>query len=356
MALEDHPFFPHTPDRPVTPRPAATAGVGAGAAAGAVAQQGQRVDARRTNGTGSRLFLLQHTSPDGSPVSPSAAPPVGGTRPMTKPATSAFGHSSSVSALGHEASSAISLEGDAPSSSDDDDDDAIAYDSDDRMTAPSSAASSRRPSMTSGAERERPRAVVRQFNTSHHALWPKMKSFVRISQDLQEEAAPLHFEMRREAEVTQTFSRRSTSGPPSLLSRMHTELAGSSSDPFVDAGATASDSPTTQSDAAAAPHPQLRGPTTTSHLNKFSMARRSSFAIPSDTDDSDSMASPSMAVDKSKRKHSLLDDSFDSLASYKRRAVSPGMSSPIIAPASLSKRTNHKQMQDASDGIQGMML
>jgi hypothetical protein len=81
------------------------------------------------------------------------------------------------------------------------------------------------------------------------------------------------------------------------------------------------------------------------------LRRRSISIVPSDTDDSD-CASPTVSFDKGKRKHALLDESVDSAC--KRRAVSPGVASPMIASSSVTKHTNMKQMQDASDGIQGL--
>ncbi|ANB13415.1 hypothetical protein AWJ20_1706 [Sugiyamaella lignohabitans] len=287
---------------------------------------------------------------------------IGGTTPALY-----FGPSSSVSSLGHESgfllkrnekgSSAASRRYRSSSSSSSDDDDLISagYDSDDRMSL-----GSRRASVTStkGSDIDitPPAAIVRQMISNGRSLKPKMKSFLRISKDLQEELSPLDFEIRREAEVTSTFREEDAANPRRVS-------VGGSIAIGDGVGADAADG--SNCNVIAGGSSSGRTSMSSFHHQEL-IARLESFApggqkdsdagsaIISDTEDSD--APPISVTPSVKRKIAFLDDS--PVNGLKRRAVSPGLSSPVIgSPTShVNRRASIKQVYETSDGFQNLQL
>lgn len=151
------------------------------------------------------------------------------------------------------------------------------------------------------------RAIVRQTFTTGRSLRPKIKSLLRITKELQEELNPLDFEIKREAEVTSNF-RQDNGDQDSLLLKYKQQQT----------------------------------------TNVFSF---------SDTDDSDLNLPGSPPRSQSTQKRKKMEDNSDSPGALKRRAVSPGPSSPAVgSPTAMNKRASRKQVQDASDGFQNMSL
>lgn len=288
-------------------------------------------------------------TPESSPMSPSMNPSslVSSVNPMRSGAgrnrdhsigspTLHYGTSFSVSALGFESHTDVH-EGDnedgSSSSSSEDNGVHEEYDSDDRMSdrlrsstinPPSSGhnedyldgfASSFKYKLTRVGEKktqQEQEPAIRQVQSNSRSLRPKAKNFLRISRDLQEEMAPLDYEIRREAEIT---------------------IAMRDGDETSD------------------PRPTYTNP----NLHK---AFRQTTAT-SDTDDSDIIPSSPQSKPSGvlKRKAAIVDETVDS-NTLKRRAVSPGVSSPIIgSPTNIgAKHTSMKQVQDTSEGFQNMSL
>ncbi|CAN6645687.1 hypothetical protein TRVA0_021S01024 [Trichomonascus vanleenenianus] len=193
-----------------------------------------------------------------------------------------------------------------------------------------------------------PRAAIRQLKTSSKALKPKVKSFLRISRDLREELSPLDYEIKREAEVTSAL-RDDEDTEPSLKFPPPVHHS-----PFLEE--------------------EINKPRQRRQSKPFVLRSYGGFGGPSDTDDSDINVplSPSASISSNasvqnyskglKRKATLVEESEPTV--LKRRAVSPGLSSPIVGgnsspaatPGPISKRASLKQMQDASEGFQNMTL
>jgi hypothetical protein len=284
---------------------------------------------------------LHHVStlpqtPDSSPISPSVAVPSSQhfsgmrhsrTRSALLSASPTFYHgpSSSVSALGFESGLAqIRVDEGTHSSSSSEDE--LGYESDDRMSIGST---SRRGSASFDRRKDAIEpATIRQFSSSGKSLRPKVKSFLRISKDLQEEMSPLDFEIRREAEVTLTL--RDEDHP--------TSKNGEAKSPFE------------QENNASLSVTQSR---TEALLSRFQGMQEHDSEL----------------TTPAKRKAAI----FEETTAMKRRAVSPGMGSPVIgSPAmgspiigspvlgsptsNIGKRTSIKQLSDTSDGLENMRL
>jgi hypothetical protein len=288
-------------------------------------------------------------TPESSPMSPSMNPSslVSSVNPMRSgpgrnrnhsigSPTLYYGTSFSVSALGFESHADVH-EGDNEdgSSSSSSEDNCIhgGYDSDDRMSDrlrpgggdPSSGhaedhlegfSSSFKYKLTRAGEKKKQQKqepAIRQVQSNSKSLRPKARNFLRISRDLQEEMAPLDYEIRREAEITMAMR---------------------------------------DGDETSDPRPTYTNP----NLHK---AFRQNTIATSDTDDSDIVPTSPQSKPSGilKRKAAIVDESVDS-NTLKRRAVSPGVSSPIIgSPTNIgAKHSSMKQVQDTSEGFQNMSL
>jgi hypothetical protein len=328
----------------------------------------------------SNLHQVVVTTPESSPISPSVVIPNTATRRNTfsRKGTAMsssslgspyYGPSSSVSSLGFDTAVAVDDDSDVNNQSSSDDE-FMGYDSDDRVSL-----SSRRPSIVSiggagssngiyGANtmnntslsissrssldegprdgfssalsglgitskessKEARRTIIRQTFISGKSLKPKIKSLLRISKDLQEESSPLDYEMKREAEVTNNF--RQEEDEDVVFKSAHPKIIEF---PFKRTIETA----------------VAGGP----RINQ-----------PSDTDDSDFTNGGGSPPPQPPAPHSILkrkvDDNPDSPGAIKRRAVSPVLSSPVMAstPGGMNKRASIRQVQDTSDGFQNMKL
>lgn len=282
--------------------------------------------------------------------------------------TLCYGSSFSVSALGFESGyNDTARVGDrnnnhgssTSTSSSDDDDESIpnvmmTYDSDERLSN-----SSRRPSVSSsvnGAKdnesytpfssisfkdkltkaeekknnnQEENTPAIRHVQSNVKALRPKAKNFLRISRDLQEEMAPLDYEIKRESEITNALREY--------------------------------DDETDPRQAYILPHqPGTNGYEEYDKTTLHSKANVFRDSYMNDTDDSDAVAPSSPKAPMAlKRKAAIVDESMDS-NTLKRRAVSPGIGSPSSTSSSTtnigSKHNSLKQVQDTSDGFQNMSL
>lgn len=175
----------------------------------------------------------------------------------------------------------------------------------------------------------------RLVTQTRKSMKPKPKSFLRITRDLQEEGAPLDSEMRHEAAITcalredesehqQNQHHQKNKSPELVPSAWASRSAGL---PPVD---------------------------TTAQDECF----RFDEEVQSDADWMAAHHQPPVMDDskQQKRKAAIMQDSFEPSV-LKRRAVSPGLSSPILSgsPSSVGAMRN-KQVQDTSDEMHKLSI
>lgn len=224
-----------------------------------------------------------------------------------------------------------------------------------------------------------PRISMRQTGSSAR-LRPKMKSFLRVSKELQDELAPLDCEMQREAELTSCFRRLSSSysaSPSRRASAINLTDDSSAIRPkpneqqvfaldeeniiLAEKHARSTDSFFQPPISNGAPlNPNSHAQRASLHPNKELLSRLQGIKRrpSSSTSKEKSFASDSEADTHTfKRKVDLIEDMFDSHESVKRRAVSPGLSSPLLnSPTHFGKVASLRQLSDTSDGLQKMSL
>lgn len=199
-------------------------------------------------------------------------------------------------------------------------------------------------------------------------LRPKLKSFMRVSQDLQDEMAPLDCEMQREADLTSCFRRLDSSSSLRYLNEYDEPRdKGESIFNFEEEDATNQAKPheihnysgarATLSTNCSAPliHPNKELLVRLQHLK----TRRLSTSALSSKDKSFTSDTENEGNPTFKRKIDFVDDVMDNnYSSLKRRAVSPGVSSPLLtgSPTHIGKIASLRQLSDTSEGFQKMSL
>lgn len=202
-------------------------------------------------------------------------------------------------------------------------------------------------------EEKEGRTTIRRFVSDGRSLRPKVKSFLRISRDLQDEMSPLDTEIKQEARVTTALR---DDGSPEAYNYLH-PFSGYALPPATNIDKTPTNCKVTNS-FAAIQQPQR---------NRSLIRSDSLKSISSHTDLTDnetSMNSPQstpvkiapIATPSVKRKASMLENSEP--AFLKRRAVSPGYVSPVVgSPTSVGGgKRNIKPLRDTSDGFEKMSL
>lgn len=191
------------------------------------------------------------------------------------------------------------------------------------------------------------RTAIRRFVSNGRSLRPKVKSFLRISRDLQDEMSPFDTEIKQEAKIT-TALRDDDNYYSRPFGRYNVPPDVNMDKPPASRINTSSFEPI--------PPTQARRQLTRSDSLK---------SIGSVTDTESSMQSPSatpakvapIATPSVKRKASIIEDSEPSF--LKRRAVSPGYVSPVVgSPTSIGGggKRSLKHLRDTSDGLEKMSL
>lgn len=208
-------------------------------------------------------------------------------------------------------------------------------------------------------------ATIRRFVSDGRSLRPKVKSFMRISRDLQDEMSPQDCEIKQEARVTNALR---DDGTPDMYGRHPFNSVGTpyqappSAPMNFDSGKgkTVTGKKNAPISSAFAPIQQTQ--------RQKSISRSDSMKSNSaDMTDSETMNSPGSTPTKIataplvtpsvKRKASIMEDSEP--AFLKRRAVSPGYVSPVVSSptsGSLGNKRNIKHLRDTSDGFEKMSL
>lgn len=208
-------------------------------------------------------------------------------------------------------------------------------------------------------------AAIRRFVSDGRSLRPKVKSFMRISRDLQDEMSPQDCEIKQEARITNALR---DDGSTDLYGRHPFNSVGTSYQAPPSApmnfdsgkGKTVAGKNNSPISSAFAPIQQTQ--------RQKSISRSDSMKSNSaDMTDSETMNSPgstptklataSLVAPSVKRKASIMEDSEP--AFLKRRAVSPGYVSPVVSSptsGSLGNKRNIKHLRDTSDGFEKMSL
>lgn len=225
------------------------------------------------------------------------------------------------------------------------------------------------------------RTAIRRFVSDGRSLRPKVKSFLRISRDLQDEMSPLDTEIKQEARVTTAL--RDDGTPETYYHHpFATGVTAYQSSPTVSMSANKdlSDShknkatskvdskPSSSISSSFAPIQQQQYPQRRHSLIRSDSIKSGTISSDAELTDNEapfSLHSPgstsarlATATPSVKRKASIMEDTMEP-SFLKRRAVSPGYVSPIIgSPTSgtLGPKRNIKHLRDTSDGFEKMSL